>query len=160
VTVFRFRLATVLRQRRHLRDRRALELAHAAASATAAAAALGARERALAASREALGAAGRRGVPGADLAGLGQVVEHAGRLVGTARARLETAVAETDAARRQLVGADRDLRAVTRLHELALEAHRRELDRREAKRLDEVASIQHWRRPSPPGAGSSPEGLA
>jgi flagellar protein FliJ len=78
----------------------------------------------------------------------------------------ETVAAEIERRRQALVEADREVRVLEKLRERQAEQHRREEELREAKRLDEVATQQTFRkmvlagefdapspRPSPGGRG-------
>ena len=57
----------------------------------------------------------------------------------------KTVAAEIERRRQALVEADREVRVLEKLRERQVEQYRREVERREAKRLDEVATQQHFR---------------
>jgi flagellar FliJ protein len=58
----------------------------------------------------------------------------------------ETVAAEVERRRQALVEADREVRVLEKLRERLLDQHRREEELREAKRLDEVAAQQTYRK--------------
>jgi flagellar protein FliJ len=57
----------------------------------------------------------------------------------------ETVAAEIERRRQALIEADREVRVLEKLREKRAEEHRQEQDRREARRLDEVAQQQAMR---------------
>jgi flagellar export protein FliJ len=143
---FRFRLASVLRYRAWCEDLQALALARAQASARILAARRGALAAAERQTRAALDQIVERGDGdalrrrAAELDALRRAGARAERLLGDA----ETRVAE---ARQALLAARRARRALEGLRDRQAATVRKELDRRQARALDEVAAAG-WRRRS------------
>jgi flagellar FliJ protein len=145
--MFHFRLETLLRLRIAERDQRRAELAKALRAEEM----LRAEDRQVAEEQNILGQRSRKlKTPGsADVDSLLQT--HRYELVlSTKRKQLATQIqqVQTETERRRLVvvEADRQVRVLEKLKERQAAAHRREIDRQEAKQFDEMAVIGFSRR--------------
>jgi flagellar export protein FliJ len=140
---FVFRLGSVLRHRRRVEDVRALALALARTHEARAAQALGAAQEGARAAQGALGDAAFIGTTGAALGELARGVEDGRRRAEAAARDLAVTEARSEATRVELVEAARARRTLERLEEVQRAAHRREVDVREQRMVDEVAAIAH-----------------
>src|SRR5436190_2363256 len=147
MSMFRFRLETLLRVRLAERDQRRADLAKALRAEEV----LRAEERAIANQQAEAAARGRRlKLPGtADVDALLQT--HRYEVVLTAQRRqLATQItqveAESERRRQALVEADRQLRVLEKLRERQAAAHQKEVARQEVKQFDEMAILGFVRR--------------
>jgi flagellar protein FliJ len=137
---FRFRLATLLRLRETVRDRRRVQLAE---SRRADADLAGQLER-LAGQQQRLEAE-RRQAAGPGSVDAGQLLAAHRYAVALeqqkedVRQRRQTLAVEIDRRRQALLAADRDVQVLEKLRERRDDQHRREEERRAARLLDEAA---------------------
>ncbi len=144
---FRFRLASVLRQKKRIEDQRALVLATAASRRDAVAAEHGDLRRQTETYRQALVAAATRGTTGVELRVMAESAHGAWRRARASADRLAVEASNVDVARRELVTAARERHVMEHLEEIhrADFAHRSRLT--EQRQLDDLAATYHrWRR--------------
>lgn len=145
---FRFRLASVLRYRRHVEDVRGLALARAARERDEMARRLAGLRDDAAAARRSLIALARAGVEASRIQLLAAEVVLAERLAAAAALDLAQREADLLRARAALIEASRDRQMLEQLERTQREAHHERIDDAHARELDDVASRYHERRRS------------
>jgi flagellar export protein FliJ len=151
---FRFRLAAVLRHRRHVEDLRGQELARALRGRDQVLAQLAALRAEAAGHRSALAARGRAGTDGATLASAASTIELLDRLATAAARELAAAEAALAVARRALVEASRERRLLEVLERGQREAHEARVEAAATREMDDIASRYHQRHLVEQGGGA------
>jgi flagellar export protein FliJ len=145
-TAFRFRLAAVLRYRRHVEDVRGLALARAARERDEMARRLTALRGDAAAARRALVARAQAGVEASDIQTLAAQVALSERLAAAATLDLAQCEASVLRARAALIEASRERQLLEQLERTQRDGHRALVEDARARELDDVATRYHERR--------------
>jgi flagellar export protein FliJ len=152
---FQFRLAAVLRHRKHVEDVRGQALARAIRGRDQILGQLAALRAEAAGQRRALADRGRAGTDGATLASLAATIQLLDRLVAAAARELAEAEVALTAARRALVEASRERRLLEVLERTQRDAHDERVQAARTRELDDIASRYHQRHLVEQGGGGS-----
>jgi flagellar export protein FliJ len=147
MSVFRFRLATLLRIREALRDERRGQLAEAQEAEQLILHRIADIERELVELQRGSFAAARLGTVNVDRLAESARYEMILKVERESADQQRQAVAAEVAKRREaLVVADREVRVLEKLRDAQCQRHREDQSRREAKQLDELAVLRHARK--------------
>ncbi|HUO62173.1 MAG TPA: flagellar export protein FliJ [Terriglobales bacterium] len=153
---FHFRLASVLRHRKHLEDAAALDLARANLRLEALSRQLTRICDEMAARTRDIGASAARGASGMELRRKADDVQTLDRWSVLTAAEAAAQREQRERARQSLVEASRSREAIERLEASQRAAHAREVEAMERRRADEVTAASYlWRRAQTAGG---PEG--